>query len=377
MRLASLIVLMLLLAPAHGVLAVTPVATQSADGAALYVQYCKPCHGADMKGYAADNAPSLVSPTFLETADDGFLHAAIERGRAGTAMGGYGRRFGGPLDEIQINRLINLIRGNTKPKPSRAQPTTGNAALGEVLYRTRCESCHGTPQQRGNAVHLANAMFLETASDSFLRTAIARGRPGTAMLAWDNTLTASQIEDVVAYIRAFSRPVPPPVATEALLSLENKAIVINPKGAQATLSLRDNRYVSVADVAKAYKDGRRLVLVDARTPSDYLRLHIDGAISIPYFDMRDLDKIPNDGTWVVAYCACPHHVSGIVMEELRKRGYANSAVLDEGLFVWQQQGHPVMAAPGQLPIPAPPAHPGVPAPHGSGPVKATPPRRAN
>jgi cytochrome c oxidase cbb3-type subunit 3/ubiquinol-cytochrome c reductase cytochrome c subunit len=96
------------------------------------------------------------------------------------------------------------------------------------------------------------------------------------------------------------------------------------------------------------------VLIDARTPSDYLRMHITGAISIPYFDMHDLGKVPNDGTWVIAYCACPHHVSGVVMEELRKRGYAHAAVLDEGVFAWQQQGHRVDVAAGQLPIPAPP-----------------------
>jgi rhodanese-related sulfurtransferase len=113
----------------------------------------------------------------------------------------------------------------------------------------------------------------------------------------------------------------------------------------------------VADVAAAYKEKRRLVIVDARPPSDYLRLHITGAISVPYFDMSGLDRIPNDGTWVVTYCACPHHVSGIVLEELRKRGYAHSAVLDEGVFAWLQQGHPTVAADGQLPIAAPPDKP--------------------
>jgi cytochrome c oxidase cbb3-type subunit 3/ubiquinol-cytochrome c reductase cytochrome c subunit len=68
---------------------------------------------------------------------------------------------------------------------------------------------------------------------------------------------------------------------------------------------------------------------------------------------------------VISYCACPHHVSGIVVDELRKRGYLHSAVLDEGIFVWQQQGNPVVAAEGQLPVAAPPvmgARPLVPSP---------------
>ena len=97
------------------------------------------------------------------------------------------------------------------------------------------------------------------------------------------------------------------------------------------------------------------MIIDARPRSDYLRMHIEGAISIPYFDLKDLDKMPNDGTWVIAYCACPHHLSGIVFDELRKRGYKHSAVLDEGVFDWQRYGHPMFVAPGQLPVAAPPS----------------------
>ncbi len=328
------------------------------DGAALYVQYCQPCHGADRKGYAADNAPSLVSPTFLETADDRFLTSAIERGRAGTAMGGYGTLFGGPLPPAEVDALIAYLRGPTKPAPLAGEASRGNPADGERVYRAHCETCHGSPMQRGTAVHLANAMFLDTASDAFLRTAIVRGRPGTRMVAWAPLLTPDAIEDVIAYLRSLAHAVQRPVADTALVPLDNMPIVINPDGAPATFTLRDDLYVSVADVAKAYAEKRRLVIIDARTPSDYLRMHITGAISIPHFDMRDLDKVPNDDkTWVVAYCACPHHVSGIVVDELRKRGYRHTAVLDEGIFAWQLQGHPTTVAPGQLPIPAPPPNP--------------------
>lgn len=122
----------------------------------------------------------------------------------------------------------------------------------------------------------------------------------------------------------------------------------------AGLKLRDDEYVSVAELARVYDEKKRLVIVDARPTSDYLRMHIEGAISIPYFDLKDLDKVPNDGTWVIAYCACPHHLSGIVHDELRKRGYKTTAVLDEGVFEWQRFGHPMTVAPGQLPVAAPP-----------------------
>ncbi len=350
-------------APSH---AVTPAASTAPGrleaGAALYPKYCLLCHGANLEGYRADNAPSLASPTFRATASDAFLRAAIERGRPGTSMAGYARAVGGPLESADVAALIAYIRGGSSaPAALPRKRSRGSPARGARVYATNCQSCHGTPEQRASAVHLANAMFLATASDAYLRAAIVGGRPGTAMPAWRDTLSPGDVEDVIAYLRSLARPVPPPPTPAAPLvvaaetpSVENAAIVVNPDGAQAELTLRDDRYVSVADVAKAYREQLRLVFVDARTTSDYLQLHIAGAISIPYFDMHDLSKIPNDGTWVITYCACPHHVSGIVMEELRKRGYAHSAVLDEGVFVWQQQGNPVVAAARQLPIPAPP-----------------------
>ncbi len=385
MRLVSAICL-LVLTIGHGSESLAGSAAASADiprveaGARLYTTYCLLCHGAHLEGYAADSAPSLASPTFRETAGNAFLRAAIKDGRAGTAMAGYGRAVGGPLEPADVEALIAYIRGGTAaPAPLPRRPSTGSATRGGHVYAANCQTCHGTTEQRSTAVHLANAMFLATASDAYLRAAIVRGRPGTPMEAWSAKLSARQIEDVIAYVRSLARPVPPapalpgtgtassshahpsrqnaatpPTGPPGEVSIENVPVVLHPTGEQADLKLREERYVSVADVAKAYDEKRRLVLIDARTPSDYLRMHITGAISIPYFDLHDLGKIPNDGTWVIAYCACPHHVSGIVMEELRKRGYAHAAVLDEGVFVWQQQGHRVDVAAGQLPIPAPP-----------------------
>jgi cytochrome c oxidase cbb3-type subunit 3/ubiquinol-cytochrome c reductase cytochrome c subunit len=362
-RLAYAIVLSTLIAAGGSARAESGQSPRARRGAALYEKYCQPCHGVDLKGYSADNAPSLISPTFRESADTTFLRSAIERGRAGTAMGGYGKRFGGPLGVVEVDSLIAFIRADTKPLPQALRNSTGDGAKGEQVYRKHCETCHGTPEQRANAVHLANPMFLETASDAFLRIAIVRGRPGTRMEAWGGKLAATEIEDVVAYLRSLARPVPPPPAPgeSELLPIEGP-IVIHPDGEPADLTLRNDRLVSIEELARAYSHRRRLVIIDARPPSDYMRLHISGAISIPHFNMRDLDKVPNDGTWVIAYCACPHHLSGIVFDELRKRGYKHSAVLDEGVFAWQRKGHPTVAAPGQLPIPAPPVDPAVRAP---------------
>src|SRR5580704_7861310 len=64
-------------------------------GAKTFAAFCAPCHGDDATGYKADHAPSLINPTFLESATDSFLIDAIEQGRPGTSMAAYARSFGG------------------------------------------------------------------------------------------------------------------------------------------------------------------------------------------------------------------------------------------------------------------------------------------
>jgi cytochrome c oxidase cbb3-type subunit 3/ubiquinol-cytochrome c reductase cytochrome c subunit len=234
------------------------------------------------------------------------------------------------------------------------------------VFRTQCESCHGTPNQRRTAVHLANAMFLETASDEFLRVAIEQGRPGTKMEAWSGKLKRRE-DRRRRRLSAIAGTPGGAVAAERVGRCRSRGFLLRrrQRGRRASELYPAREPVTPRSPTsrRRTRKSQRLVIVDARTPADYLRLHIAGAISIPYYDMHDLDKIPNDGTWVIAYCACPHHVSGIVVDELRKRGYEHSAVLDEGVFVWQQQGNPIVAAPGQLPVAAPPVETGSKAAH--------------
>lgn len=80
------------------------------EGARLWEQYCQLCHAKDATGYAADNAPSLVTRSFMESASDDFIAAGIRMGRPGTAMAAYGKSRGGPLDERdqRTDRLLAL-----------------------------------------------------------------------------------------------------------------------------------------------------------------------------------------------------------------------------------------------------------------------------
>lgn len=323
--------------------------------AGLYKRLCALCHGERGEGYAADNAPSLVTTTFRESADEEFLRRAIANGRPGTAMGAYGAEVGGPLAPADVNVLVAYLRAGSPPVPPdhEARPA-GDPLRGGVLYEATCQACHGTPEQRATAVHLFNPMLVATASDAFLRHGILAGRPGTPMPAWDGVLDDVQVDDLVAFIRSRALPLAPPPVVQQPAAPRTGPVVLNPKGKPAKLKLKDGRLVSLEALKAALDQKRRIVICDARAPSEWLSLHIEGAISTPYYDKPSLDDIPKDGTWVVAYCACPHHASGEVVDELRRRGYKNTAVLDEGVFAWQHKGYPVVTAPGGLATAAPP-----------------------
>jgi cytochrome c oxidase cbb3-type subunit 3 len=66
---------------------------------------------------------------------------------------------------------------------------------------------------------------------------------------------------------------------------------------------------------------------------------------MPYYrdKARAGDNLPKDGTWIVAYCACPHAASDYVINNLRELGFENTAVIDEGILVWTAMGLPVTA----------------------------------
>jgi rhodanese-related sulfurtransferase/mono/diheme cytochrome c family protein len=314
----------------------------------------------------ADHAPSLVTPTFLESASDDFLRRAIASGRPGTSMGAYGKVLGGPLDDVAIGRLVAFLRHKGPRAVPLKAPGAGDPARGEGVYGRVCKVCHGDAQTRGEAVHLANAQFLKQASNAFINHAIENGRPGTKMLSFAATLTKGQIADVVAFVRTFEKS---QVAVELLPGPTGyEPLVLNPRGKDPTFTIREGRFVGVEEVNQALVARRRLIVIDARPASDWMRVHVTGAVSIPYHDLKRLEEIPDD-VWAVAYCACPHHLSGEVVDALIQRGHKRALILDEGINEWHRRGFPVRAArgvtiPAQEPAPAPLPSPGplVPAP---------------
>lgn len=321
------------------------------EGAELYARYCALCHGDAGEGYAADNATRLNGQSLLRTASDAFLFTGIAEGRDDTAMGAYGQDHGGPLTDPEVDALVALIR-SWQEGPSidvDAIEVSGDADRGRALYAAHCASCHGPDGQGGSAQSLTAESFLRTASDGFLRYAIVHGREGTPMPGFEDTLSGQEIDDLVVFLRGFeeARPSAAPVAVP---TLDGVPILRHPAGPTPEFTLRDGRFVSAAQVSDAVAANARLILLDARPTSAWLTRRIPGALPVPYYDVTPIiERLPRDGTWIVAYCGCPHAASGRVVDALREAGFPNTAVLDEGVFHWIDQGYPTESGPADTP----------------------------
>jgi mono/diheme cytochrome c family protein/rhodanese-related sulfurtransferase len=314
--------------------------------AALYTKYCALCHGENREGYAADNAPSLKSHSLLATSKyNNFMRYAIQFGRGQSAMAGYLNSQGGPMEYIEIELLLEwLYQMAEVEEPIRVsrEPVIGDIELGSKLYLEHCATCHGAKGEGISAPALANPMLLATATDHFLRYAIAEGRDGTPMVGFKDQLDSLQINALTAYLRsrASGWDVPKPDSVKVPTPDE---YVLNPENDAPIFELREGMFVSSEQVNKALQDSLRMIILDARSEVAWRQMHIPGAIPVPYYEDPEnfINDIPNDGTQIVIYCACPHAASKRVMSTLNRNGFKNTAIIDEGILVWAEMGFPV------------------------------------
>jgi cytochrome c oxidase cbb3-type subunit 3 len=316
-----------------------------ARGQLLYGRYCNFCHGENGVGYAADQAPKLANDDLLTLASDEFLREAIVRGRPGTTMSPWAVARGGPLGYDDASAIVAYMRTWQKGplESTDARKVDGDAQRGAATYAASCAKCHGSKGQGAKYGALANPELLASASEGYLATTIERGRDGTPMPSFTGKLTTAQIDDVVALLRSWKRP---PDETPPLPPRPGELtnVVSNPQGPQPAFEAKTD-FIKVDDVKKQLDRHATMVIVDARPPSDYARMHIAGAISVPFYEVEAYAKqIPKD-RYILSYCGCPHAESGKVRDALRTLGFPRTAVIDEGLLAWRDRGYPVRGGP--------------------------------
>ncbi len=206
-------------------------------GEAIYAVNCVGCHGTRGEG---TSGPALSNPGFLRLASDGFLMATMALGRSGTEMRPVKR---GPqsilnLSSDEVNDLVAYMRSWEYAPPFEVHGTATiphrfvvpwDLARGRELFASNCAGCHGDEGKGSWAPELANEGFLSAASDGFLQATIVRGRTGTAMRAFGHganglvDLSPSDVDDIVAYMRQWSKRTPSPMTVPAERSLRTGA----------------------------------------------------------------------------------------------------------------------------------------------------------
>jgi cytochrome c oxidase cbb3-type subunit 3 len=185
----------------------------------LFGENCAACHGAEGRGGAAI---ALSNPVYLAIADDASIRQAIAKGGLGTTMPAFAQSAGGMLTDAQIDAITTGIRSRwSRPgilgaasAPPYSSKSNGDPQLGEVAYKTFCESCHG-PGGRGGqkASAISDGSFLALVSNQSLRTIVIAGRPELGAPDWRGNLPGrpmsdQEITDVVAWLASQRVPNP-------------------------------------------------------------------------------------------------------------------------------------------------------------------------
>lgn len=214
-------------------------------GREIYARTCSVCHGERGNGasWAAANMQrppvDFTSPKASADLSRERMIAAVSHGRPDTAMPGFATQ----LSKTDIEVVVDYVRTafmHSRPTPGisgtyahgmpaddklPARPADapvdtdmtapmpnglkGRAARGEAFYLANCATCHGkTGDGRGPRAYFINPKprnFLHTASRAALNRpalyqAVAKGKIGTEMPAWDKVLDPQEIADISEFV---------------------------------------------------------------------------------------------------------------------------------------------------------------------------------
>lgn len=196
-------------------------------GKTVYEANCAACHGIHGQGGAAAGvaARDFRTPQAAQELTRARMLDAVVRGKPGTAMAGFAGRLPLPDMEAAVDYVASVLMmpatpgisgvhahgagGASPAAPGYPRGLKGNAAKGRSFYVANCAACHGErgdgegprayfirPRPRNFTSSAARAALTPPA----LFEAVANGRVGTEMPAWNKVLTDQQIADVAEYV---------------------------------------------------------------------------------------------------------------------------------------------------------------------------------
>jgi mono/diheme cytochrome c family protein len=197
------------------------LAAQAPAVADLYVEHCAVCHGENGDGksrarYGLNPPPrDFTAAAAWEELTPERMRGSIRFGRPGTGMVAWDKKLSGE----QIDALVDYIRNRFMRAPTtqahpqghrQEQVPAADSNPGARLYKKHCAACHG---DRGSGAQWTQyslnppprdftaAMSGDELNRERMLTSVTFGRPGTAMMSFEQRLSAEQIVQVVDYIR--------------------------------------------------------------------------------------------------------------------------------------------------------------------------------
>jgi rhodanese-related sulfurtransferase len=93
-------------------------------------------------------------------------------------------------------------------------------------------------------------------------------------------------------------------------------------------------------LARQQKGDASLVVLDVRTPGEYVAGHVPGAVNIPHDQVAArLAEVPKDKD-VVAYCRSGRR-TGLALDVLAANGYTRLGHLEGDMLAWQEKQRPL------------------------------------
>lgn len=158
----------------------------------------------------------------------------MERKIPGETRGGLGSVKGPLVCELQAysSMIIHSMRRKISMKPkktfivvlvslglslmfaiSAVQSATGDSTKGKQVFQQFCQVCHGAQGKGDGPVGMAlkpppanlSSDRVQNKKDDELMNILLKGKPGTAMPAWEKDLSSQQMTDVIAFIRSLGQ----------------------------------------------------------------------------------------------------------------------------------------------------------------------------
>ncbi|GJL70654.1 MAG: hypothetical protein NPIRA06_32890 [Nitrospirales bacterium] len=181
-----------------------PISFQPGSGSELASRYCLMCHSAEY----VYMQPPHPREDWMEIVN-----------KMKTS-------FGCPISNEDMAPLVDYLvtqnslqpfptappvqRDDQKDTPDQSSIQSGDSQKGKSLYERHCVTCHG-PGGKGDGPigpvlvpPAANLTLLGKQSDKTILDTLRKGRPGTAMPAWEHDLNPQELNHLLSFLRTLT-----------------------------------------------------------------------------------------------------------------------------------------------------------------------------